>query len=405
METRFAQKEEKLRVKELWRYSFSDSGENVEYYFDKRYDDANSYVVTEGDDFIGSLQLNPYKLKVGVDVEDTSYIVGVSVEPEFRGRGYSSVLMKSAINELYRRGENISLLMPIDTNIYLRYGYINTFSRHIYTMNLRDVRYDKSNCTIERIKTITDSYYEELVELYNRASSSKRAAIYRNKEYFLNKLDELHVDNGELYIIREAGKAIGYFMFIAKYSSSKSLILEAVFNNNAALNSMFRFISSHVTQTTAIDMNFVDHKAFEIASKFSNRYDITKKHFMMSRVINAKYILGKVFETALESRILSDSEWNMFEGKVIVRVHDDFIEDNNKLFAVEYDGSFVEVYEVSDGKPKLELGIPELTQLYMRSAKLSNMQKYEDLIINDKDLESIFSIYEITKSSYINDFI
>lgn len=405
METRFALEQDKDSVRQLWEYSFSDNKENIDYYFNQRYVPTNSYVITEGERFIGALQLNSYKMKVGEDVEDVSYVVGVSIEPEFRGMGYSFTLLKNALNELYKRGENISILMPIDTNIYLRYGYINTFSRHSYTMNLRDINHIKSKCSIERVKSITDENYEELSQLYEKASCSKRASIYRTKEYFVNKLQELQVDNGELYIIRDNGEAVGYFMFIAKYDKDKALVLEAVFEDVSALNCIFAFMRSHITQASSIEMNFVDHKAFEIASGFSNRYEISKKHFMMSRVINAKYILAKVFETALESRILSDSEWDMLENKILVRVHDEFIADNDKFFNVEYNGSEIEVTEAKQGKAKLDIGIAELTQLYMRSAKLTNMQKYEKLIITDPNLESLLSIYDITKSSYINDFI
>lgn len=405
METRFALESEKQSIRQLWEYSFTDNKENVDYYFDKRYNPANSYVITDKNRFVGALQLNPYKMKVGEDVEDVSYVIGVSIEPEFRGLGYSTTLLKNALNELYTRGENVSLLMPIDTNIYLKYGFINTFARHSYAMNLRDIAHIKTDCLIERVKTISDEVYEELFVLYSKASVSKRASIYRTKEYFVNKLEELHVDNGELYVIRKNGVATGYFMFIARYDNEKALVLEAVFDDICGLNCIFAFMRSHITQTSSIEMNFVDHKAFEIASKFSNRYEINKKHFMMARVINAKYILAKVFETALECRILSDCEWDMLENKIVVKVTDNIICANNSLFTIEYDGSQIQVSKVKSGKAKMEIGIPELTQLYMRSAKLSNMQKYENLVINDKNLESLLSIYDVTKSSYINDFI
>lgn len=405
METRLANEKDLENIKNLWSYSFKDDKEYVDYYFSNRYNPANSLVITENEKFIGALQLNPYRIKVGEDVDDTSYIVGVSIEPEYRGKGYSTVLMRDALKHLYKKGENIALLMPIDTNIYLRYGFINTFYRHTYTMSISDIKAEKTDCTVERISEITEEVYQQLLYLYTDGSISKRARIYRTKEYFENKLSELHVEGGNLYIIKDDDQPVGYMMFMPKYKVDTALMLEAVFQNKKALDTIYNFISSHSTQAKTIELNFVDHKAFETASKYTNRYTISKSNFMMARAINAKEILTRVFQTILDSKILNDSEWDMLENKITIRVKDPLIKENDKCFILEYEDARLIARETNSTKVQMEIGIAELTQLYFRSAKISNIIKYSDLKISDITLRKFLSFYEITKSSYINDYV
>lgn len=68
---------------------------------------------------------NPYKIDINGNISDTAYIVGISCDAVNRGRGYVSALIKETLKDRYLKGEDVSMLMPIDTNIYTRYGYAN----------------------------------------------------------------------------------------------------------------------------------------------------------------------------------------------------------------------------------------------------------------------------------------
>lgn len=127
MKTRFATEQDKKIVKKLWSYSFQDSQSYVEYYFMNRYEASHNIVLEENGTIVASLLINPYTLILDGIEKHLSYIVGVSVFPEYRGKGYSSFLMKETLSLLRNRGDEIVLLMPIDTAIYRRYGFINTF--------------------------------------------------------------------------------------------------------------------------------------------------------------------------------------------------------------------------------------------------------------------------------------
>ena len=91
---------------------------------------------------VASLLINPYTLVLNGEEKKVRYIVGVSVFPEHRGKGYSSFLMKQTLSLLQECKDELVLLMPIDTSIYRRYGFINTFFDHSFKMELGKVLFD-----------------------------------------------------------------------------------------------------------------------------------------------------------------------------------------------------------------------------------------------------------------------
>ena len=82
----------------------------VDYYFNNKYNNKNTIVVEKMMKLYRSLQLNQYKIKLNDKIYDTSYVVGVSTFPQVRGRGYMKNIMDILINEIYNRGQLVSLL-------------------------------------------------------------------------------------------------------------------------------------------------------------------------------------------------------------------------------------------------------------------------------------------------------
>ena len=81
----------------------------------------NTVVVEDENEIVSSLQLNQYKIQLNNKEYDSSYVVGVSTLPEARGRGYMKHIMDFTLNELYRKNQLVSILMPIDYRLYRKY--------------------------------------------------------------------------------------------------------------------------------------------------------------------------------------------------------------------------------------------------------------------------------------------
>ena len=57
---------EKTQVKNLWKYCFNDTDEYMDYYFSKRYEYENNYLIKNADEVISSLMTNKYRLKIKI---------------------------------------------------------------------------------------------------------------------------------------------------------------------------------------------------------------------------------------------------------------------------------------------------------------------------------------------------
>ena len=144
-----SEENDKTQVKNLWKYCFEDTDEYIGYYFDKRYRSENNYIIKDKGEVLCSLTANKYNLKINDDIKKVSYIVGVSSSAVHRGLGYASKLINNTLVDLYTKGEDITMLMPIDTFIYTRYGFAN-----IYNMLELDIPIDR----IKMKKTDSSSY-------------------------------------------------------------------------------------------------------------------------------------------------------------------------------------------------------------------------------------------------------
>ncbi|MDY5213300.1 GNAT family N-acetyltransferase, partial [Intestinibacter sp.] len=114
MNIRYARATDKNQIVSLWNYCFEDGEDFVKYYFENVYDKKNTIIIEENNEVLSALQLNKYKIDLRNRKYDVSYVVGVSSKPEVRGLGYMKHLMTYTLEELYKSGEIVSLLMAID---------------------------------------------------------------------------------------------------------------------------------------------------------------------------------------------------------------------------------------------------------------------------------------------------
>ena len=164
MKMRYAREEEIDSIKEIWNYCFNDEDTFVDYYFNHKYKNYNTIVACEDNDIVSSLQLNQYKINLDNKVYDTSYVVGVSTFPQVRGRGYMRNIMDFSLNELYKKGQLISILMPIDYRLYRKYGYEHCYDQLEYNINIDDLKNFNLN---GRLYKASEKNIDDLININN----------------------------------------------------------------------------------------------------------------------------------------------------------------------------------------------------------------------------------------------
>lgn len=388
MNLRYAKEDEIDNIKEIWNYCFNDSEAFVKYYFDSKYKRANTVVLDEGEGIVSSLQLNQYKIKLNGKVYDTSYVVGVSTFPQVRGRGYMKHIMKFSLHEMYKRGQLVSILMPIDYRLYRKYGYEHCYDQLEYTIDIEDLSRFKLN---GKLFKVDKEHIDDLIEINNLFLRDVNGNVSRNRKYYENLFEEVKSEDGHMYIYEDNGYQ-GYIIYFL--NGENMFVREIYYKNIEALKSMLKFIYNHNTQCKKVTISAPINDKIRFILDNPKTCDIKVKPFMMGRVINLKGYLESL-------DINSDKEFS-----VRIYVEDEFLDENNGVFKISLKDKKIKV-EKTEGSYSACFSINTITQL-----AFSYINVKEALILNDinkenikEDVIKLFKTIFEKKDNYINEYI
>lgn len=389
MEFTKAKKEEKNTIKNLWQYSFTDNGEYVDYYFDERYNYDYNFVIRDNQNILSSLQLNPYILKsYGTDY-DISYIVGISTLPEQRGRGITSHLIKKTLNHIYENGEHFTLLMPIDTSIYTRYGFINIADMMNTTIDLQKIPIYKNNDFI--VKRVHDtSNIKDLITIYNKCSQKWGFHLTRNHHYYKNILQETKLEQGNIFIVYKEDIPLSYMIFFPKnILGEKGYIRELLSTNSLGVMKLLNIVKNHYTQIKQVVID--TPITIDISKVLKSDNKITKKisPFIMGRVIN----VDKSFDI-LHQNIKSDIS-------ISIKITDEIILQNNAVYKIS--NSNIQKYPI-ETPHDIAMDISDFTSLYSGYLSLEQYMFNTEKKISEDVIASLYKLFT-HHNNYFNDYV
>jgi predicted acetyltransferase len=366
--------EDEIAIRELYEQSFSDSIDFVNYYFKEKFIPERVMAIKADGRIASMLHLNPFDVNFNQKEYSVSYIVAVATAVEYRNKGYMGRLMKEALIRLYNEGEVFSLLMPIDSRIYERYGF-GFIEDHL------KLECDSSTFTIEKIECQSRlaelKDVPELVNIYQVFSEKFNLATIRNGSSFEKLFKELQTDKGHIVMFED-----GYMM--TYYEDEVLHIREFVSNTQQALNEMISYIKEETTNGKVVIM---DHMKSPIKYITPNILEniIILKPFMMARIINV--------ETFLKANCF------MFINDIRMKITDSLIEANNFVFHINNG----EVTKEDTSDFDIELDIKLLTQLSFGYRKATEIYGLIESIKNVfKDI-NIFK--DITSNNFFNEYV
>ena len=394
MEIRYAKEEEIESIKEIWSYCFNDTESFMKYYFNDKYKSENTVVALDEGKIISSLQLNQYKLLLNSKVYNTSYVVGVSTLPEGRGAGYMNKVMKFTLNELYKKGQLVSILMPIDYRLYRRFGYEHCYDQIEYTINTDDLKNFKSSGKMIKSNL---SQIDDLIQIDRTFLNEVNGNVLKDEHYYENLFKEIQSEDGFLYI-HEGNEKDGYIVYFLQ--EDKMFVRELFYKNIDALKSMLKFIYNHNTQCKIVTISTptIDKISFILDNPKESHIKI--KPFMMGRVINVKKFIEDI---DIEKDI--NSSFNLL-------IEDKFIDENNGLFKISIQNKKVSVEQLDKKgaeKPQedfdIKLDINTLTQLSFSYIDVNEAIFLNDIKdVSEETLETLNCIFS-KKNNYINEYI
>ncbi|WP_370839209.1 GNAT family N-acetyltransferase [Intestinibacter bartlettii] len=391
MNIRYAKPIDKDQIVSVWNYCFEDGEDFVKYYFENVYDENNTIIIEENDEVLSALQLNKYTIDIRDNKYDVSYVVGVSSKPEVRGLGYMKHLMTYTLEELYKNGEIVSLLMAIDYRLYKRYGFDHCYDQIQYNLRTDELLGFRLSSKLRKA-TFEDA--ETLSRIYTKAMESLNGYAVRDEAYFNRFMKEVSSESGYIYIDEENNSYIAYYI-----QGDTFFVRELIYNNISSLKSMLAYIYNHNTQCKKTVINApVDDKIKLIIANLKT-CEIKLIPFMAGRVIN--------FEKYIESLNSCNIDTQKINNESIkIKVIDKYINQNNSVFKISVCDNKIKIQRVEEDCD-IELDINSITQLafsYLNTDEIFMLNEIDESSLINTQKELLNALFE-KRINYIDELV
>lgn len=217
MELRKLEQKEHSKTRNLWETVFSeDTKQFLDYYYFFKTRDNEIYAIEEDKAIRSMLQLNPYMLQVEEQQFRGNYIIAVATEEAYRSRGYMGMLLRKSMEEMYRRKEWFTFLMPAAEAIYIPYDFRFIYNqRQALIEEIPEYGFLSEEKSLNRKLDIKDASIGDAAEMavFFNQHFADRWQVYavRNEAYYQTLLFEQQSENGGIKLMESDGELVGMF--------------------------------------------------------------------------------------------------------------------------------------------------------------------------------------------------
>lgn len=351
---------ENQRARKLYEEIFDeDSPAFVDYYFRVKAAENEIFVVeNEKQEILATLHLNPYEMMFCGERVKTNYIVAVATRADCRHQGMMRSLLQASLQEMYRREETFTWLMPAAEAIYRPFGFRFIYEKNKMTVTadvLRRAETDE-NWQIHSDQEVSGDIFceeakkEDLAELacFAEKQLSKLAEVYtvHNIAYFEQRMQEVGCEGGSLILIRKEKEICGYFLALKKDREAWEIVVEDAVQKKAFPAVLHWFGASEEKCTfTAFP---------QIWEQYAQSENVPA---IMGRIVHLEHFVRCL-------KIKKEQEWK-------IRLTDSLIPENNGYFIIKTGiegGSLIRVENLSEKEKKMfcSMDIGQLTEELFR---------------------------------------
>lgn len=351
---------ENQRARKLYEEIFDeDSPAFVDYYFRVKAAENEIFVVeNEKQEILATLHLNPYKMMLCGEKVKTNYIVAVATRADCRHQGMMRSLLQASLQEMYRREETFTWLMPAAEAIYRPFGFRFIYEKNKMTVTadvLQRAETDK-NWQIHSDQEVSGDIFceeakkEDLAELacFAEKQLSKLAEVYTVHDiaYFEQRMQEVGCEGGSLILIRKEKEICGYFLALKKDREAWEIVVEDAVQKKAFPAVLHWFGASEEKCTfTAFP---------QIWEQYAQSENVPA---IMGRIVHLERFVCCL-------KIKKEQEWK-------IRLTDSLIPENNGYFIIKTGiegGSLIRVENLSEKEKKMfcSMDIGQLTEELFR---------------------------------------
>lgn len=216
MELRKLQEKEHDQTRMLWEEVFSeDSKAFLDYYYFIKTRTNEILVIEEEGAIRSMLQLNPYLLRIEEGEYACHYIIAVATEEAYRKRGYMGRLLRRGMEEMYKRKEPFTFLMPAAAEIYTPYDFRFIYEQQQAETGEAGQAPAKKNAEDNIIFADAALADAEEMGVFFQENFRDHWQVYamRDREYYQTLIFEQQSENGGIRLMRADGKIAGMFCY------------------------------------------------------------------------------------------------------------------------------------------------------------------------------------------------
>lgn len=380
---RYGEEKDFKTAKYIWEENFSDSEEEINFYFENLYKKENFLILEENKQIKASLHENPYTINFNAKLLPSFYIVAVAVSPEFRGRGYMKKLLSYSLINARNTGKEILFLSPINTEIYSKFGFGYISGLENYSLKIDDIPFNSINKSIE-IRKVDENSFDDLVTFYKDYMKKYNLYLFRDEKYFSRIKKELENEKGQIYSFYKDNKIIGYLM--CYFKENEIFIREIFYDSIECVKNMLGFIKTFKEYYSMLKVVTPQGSNFNFV--FPNQLKIEKKE--------EPYILGRIVNVEKMISLLK------IRKNLRIKIKDSIIAENNGIFLIDVTGQ-IKKMENDLENYNLSICIEDLTSLLTGYLDIEELLVLEKISIKNIDIEELKIVFN-KKKNYIQEY-
>jgi predicted acetyltransferase len=309
----------------------------------------------DGDQLLAQLEIIPLRVRTGLGEIAAAGVGSVAGDPATRRRGHVATLMAHVAAELRAAGTPLCILFPFKRSFYARYGWATFLERRVYTGP--PARFARFRPGPGRFVPAGPAQAAELDQIYTGALRGRFGVILRDPAWWEREV--LHDWEGrrrQAYIWRdEQGVGRSYLVYRIE-PDGKGRRLEAkemVALDPVARAQLFAFCAGHEDQVDSV--RFPAPADAPVNLLFPDPLECVVQPYFMLRLLDVAAALeGHHFPRGVA-------------GRLTLAVSDDWLPENQGVYAVEFEGGRCRVARLPDDTPAdLRCDVRALAQIYSR---------------------------------------
>lgn len=326
MEIIYQEEKKPEKIYKMYQEIFQDPESFAEYYFHDVYPGNQVVLAREGEEILGMIHLNPYKIKTGSKSYNLNYIVAVAVQREHRRRGIMAQMLVKSLCDMQKKHQPFTYLMPANRAYYEPFQFA-----FVMDWNECEIKGEQKQVSGE-ICSVKQEEYSEISAFLAEVLVQYGVYTIPDENYLRHLEKECQSSRGGIYKFCDKGELLGMF---AESVDSKEVSVTWAFSKEP--QKMLQKIRDRYA-----------HQKIQLVG--GNLLEGEKNPRIMARIV------------CLESwgEILKGSE----DFRFFLKVDDFWIPENHGVFQFQCQNENITITPVRKDSWEDNVGIEELTQVF-----------------------------------------